>query len=298
MINKKVGIILVNYNGAKDTIECLNSLHTVNYLNKLIYVVDNNSNKDDVDYLEKKKINFPEVRIIKLKENIGFSGGNNVGIKEAMADGCEVIGLLNNDTIVETDFLNQLVVKLFSDERIGAVVPQIRDYFNKSIVTYGGGEINYLKGSVFIEGINRYEDSINNAERCVTFGHGCCLFMKSKVISKVGLLPEEYFLYFEDADYSIQLTNSGYKILYCPESIIYHKESVSTKKGSDNFQYYFTRNRFYFIKKNFKLLSKLTAYPISVLYLIKKMLLKEFELKNIKVGLIDYSRGKTGKRDK
>ena len=67
MINKKVGIILVNYNGAKDTIECLNSLHTVNYLNKLIYVVDNNSNKDDVDYLEKKKINFPEVRIIKLK---------------------------------------------------------------------------------------------------------------------------------------------------------------------------------------------------------------------------------------
>ena len=298
MINKKVGIILVNYNGAKDTIECLNSLHTVNYLNKLIYVVDNNSNKDDVDYLEKKKIKLPEVRIIKLKENIGFSGGNNVGIKEAMADGCEVIGLLNNDTIVETDFLNQLVVKLFSDERIGAVVPQIRDYYNKSIVTYGGGEINYLKGSVFIEGINRYEDSINNAERCVTFGHGCCLFMKSKVISKVGLLPEEYFLYFEDADYSIQLTNSGYKILYCPESIIYHKESVSTKKGSDNFQYYFTRNRFYFIKKNFKLLSKLTAYPISVLYLIKKMLLKEFELKNIKVGLIDYSRGKTGKRDK
>lgn len=297
MIDKKVGIILVNYNGAKDTIECLNSLKNIYYSNKCIYIVDNNSNEKDVKFLE-NNINYSDVKIIKLKENIGFSGGNNIGIKEALADNCEVIGLLNNDTTVEVDFLNQLVEKLFSDERIGAVVPQIRDYYNKSIVTYGGGEINYLKGSVFIEGINRYEDSINNAERCVTFGHGCCLFMKSKVISKVGLLPEEYFLYFEDADYSIQLTNSGYKILYCPESIIYHKESVSTKKGSDNFQYYFTRNRFYFIKKNFKLLSKLTAYPISVLYLIKKMLLKEFELKNIKVGLIDYSRGKTGKRDK
>ena len=122
--------------------------------------------------------------------------------------------------------------------------------------------------------------------------------MKKEVILKIGLLPEEYFLYFEDADYSIQIVKSGYRIMYCPKSIIYHKESASTKKGSDNFQYYFTRNRFYFIKKNFKLLSKLTAYPISVLYLIKKMLLKEFELKNIKVGLIDYSRGKTGKRDK
>lgn len=297
MVEKKVGIILVNYNGAKDTVECLNSLYTVNYKNKKIYVVDNNSSEDDLEYLE-SFIDCSYVKLIKLEENLGFSGGNNIGIKEALADGCKVIGLLNNDTTVEDDFLNQLVIKLFSDKRIGAVVPQIRDYYNESMVTYGGGEINYLKGSVFIEGINRYEDSINNTERFVTFGHGCCLFLKKEVILKIGLLPEEYFLYFEDADYSIQIVKSGYRIMYCPKSIIYHKESASTKKGSDNFQYYFTRNRFYFIKKNFKLLSKLTAYPISVLYLIKKMLLKEFELKNIKVGLIDYSRGKTGKRDK
>ena len=297
MVEKKVGILLVNYNGAKDTVECLNSLYTVNYKNKKIYVVDNNSSEDDLEYLE-SFIDCSYVKLIKLEENLGFSGGNNIGIKEALADGCKVIGLLNNDTTVEDDFLNQLVIKLFSDKRIGAVVPQIRDYYNESMVTYGGGEINYLKGSVFIEGINRYEDSINNTERFVTFGHGCCLFLKKEVILKIGLLPEEYFLYFEDADYSIQIVKSGYRIMYCPKSIIYHKESASTKKGSDNFQYYFTRNRFYFIKKNFKLLSKLTAYPISVLYLIKKMLLKEFELKNIKVGLIDYSRGKTGKRDK
>lgn len=297
MIDKKVGIILVNYNGAKDTVECLNSLYTVNYKNKKIYVVDNNSSEDDLEYLE-SFINCSYVKLIKLEENLGFSGGNNIGIKAALADGCEVIGLLNNDTTVEVDFLNQLVAKLFSDKRIGAVVPQIRDYYNEMVVSYGGGEINYLKGSVFIEGINRYEDSNNNTERFVTFGHGCCLFLKKEVILKIGLLPEEYFLYFEDADYSIQIVKSGYRIMYCPKSIIYHKESASTKKGSDNFQYYFTRNRFYFIKKNFKLLSKLTAYPISVLYLIKKMLLKEFELKNIKVGLIDYSRGKTGKRDK
>ena len=297
MVEKKVGIILVNYNGAKDTVECLNSLYTVNYKNKKIYVVDNNSSEDDLEYLE-SFIDCSYVKLIKLEENLGFSGGNNIGIKEALADGCKVIGLLNNDTTVEDDFLNQLVIKLFSDKRIGAVVPQIRDYYNESMVTYGGGEINYLKGSVFIEGINRYEDSINNTERFVTFGHGCCLFLKKEVILKIGLLPEEYFLYFEDADYSIQIVKSGYRIMYCPKSIIYHKESASTKKGSDNFQYYFTRNRFYFIKKNFKLLSKLTAYPISVLYLIKKMLLKEFELKNIKVGLIDFFRKRTGKRDK
>ncbi len=296
MIEKKVGIILVNYNGAKDTIECLKSLKNIHYSNKYIYIVDNNSNEEDVEYLE-NSINYSGVKIIKLKENLGFSGGNNLGIREAMADGCEVIGLLNNDTIVESDFLNRLVSKLFLDRKTGAVVPQIRDYYQRDKVSYGGGEINYLKGSVFIEGINRYDDSINNTERFITFGHGCCLFMKVEVVSKVGLLPEEYFLYFEDADYSIRITKIGYKILYCPESIIYHKESASTKKGSDNFQYYFTRNRFYFIKKNFKFLSKITAYPISILYLIKKLLLKEFELKNIKAGLIDYSRGKTGKRN-
>lgn len=296
MIEKKVGIILVNYNGAKDTVECLKSLKNIHYSNKYIYIVDNNSNEEDVEYLE-NSINYSGVKIIKLKENLGFSGGNNLGIREAMADGCEVIGLLNNDTIVESDFLNRLVSKLFLDRKTGAVVPQIRDYYQRDKVSYGGGEINYLKGSVFIEGINRYDDSINNTERFITFGHGCCLFMKVEVVSKVGLLPEEYFLYFEDADYSIRITKIGYKILYCPESIIYHKESASTKKGSDNFQYYFTRNRFYFIKKNFKFLSKITAYPISILYLIKKLLLKEFELKNIKAGLIDYSRGKTGKRN-
>lgn len=297
MIEKKVGIILVNYNGAKDTVECLNSLCTVNYLNKVIYVVDNNSNKKDLEYLE-NSIDYSCVKLIKLKENIGFSGGNNIGIKKALTDGCEVIGLLNNDTTVEGDFLNQLIEKLFSDKKIGAVVPQIRDYYNESIVTYGGGEINYLKGSVFIEGINRYEESINNTERFITFGHGCCLFLKKEVILKIGLLPEEYFLYFEDADYSIQIVRSGYRIMYCPKSIIYHKESASTKKGSDNFQYYFTRNRFYFIKKNLKISSKLTAYPISILYLIKKMILKEFELKNIEIGLKDYLKGKLGKRDK
>lgn len=297
MIEKKVGIILVNYNGAKDTVECLNSLYTVNYLNKVIYVVDNNSNKKDLEYLE-NSIDYSCVKLIKLKENLGFSGGNNIGIKNALTDGCEVIGLLNNDTTVEVDFLNQLIEKLFSDKKIGAVVPKIRDYYNESIVTYGGGEINYLKGSVFIEGVNRYEESINNTERFITFGHGCCLFLKKEVILKIGLLPEEYFLYFEDADYSIQIIKSGYKIMYCPTSIIYHKESASTKKGSDNFQYYFTRNRFYFIRKNFGILSKITAYPISVLYLIKKMILKEFELKNIKDGLMDYFRKKMGKRDK
>lgn len=297
MIDKKVGIILVNYNGAKDTIECLNSLKNIFYSNKCVYIVDNNSNEEDVKYLE-NNVDYFDVKIIKLKENLGFSGGNNFGIKKAMADGCEVIGLLNNDTTVEVDFLNQLVVKLFSDEKIGAVVPQIRDYYNEDIVSYGGGEINYLKGSVFIEGINRYDESINNTERFITFGHGCCLFMKSEMILKVGLLPEEYFLYFEDADYSIQIIKTGYKILYCPESIIYHKESASTKKGSDNFQYYFTRNRFYFIKKNFNKLSKLTAYPISILYLVKKLILKEFEFKNIKAGLTDFLRRKIGKRDK
>lgn len=297
MIDKKVGIILVNYNGAKDTIECLNSLKNIFYSNKCVYIVDNNSNEEDVKYLE-NNVDYFDVKIIKLKENLGFSGGNNFGIKKAMADGCEVIGLLNNDTTVEVDFLNQLVVKLFSDEKIGAVVPQIRDYYNEDIVSYGGGEINYLKGSVFIEGINRYDESINNTERFITFGHGCCLFMKNEMILKVGLLPEEYFLYFEDADYSIQIIKTGYKILYCPESIIYHKESASTKKGSDNFQYYFTRNRFYFIKKNFNKLSKLTAYPISILYLVKKLILKEFEFKNIKAGLTDFLRRKIGKRDK
>ena len=179
MVEKKVGIILVNYNGAKDTVECLNSLYTVNYKNKKIYVVDNNSSEDDLEYLE-SFIDCSYVKLIKLEENLGFSGGNNIGIKEALADGCKVIGLLNNDTTVEDDFLNQLVIKLFSDKRIGAVVPQIRDYYNESMVTYGGGEINYLKGSVFIEGINRYEDSINNTERFVTFGHGCCLFLKKE----------------------------------------------------------------------------------------------------------------------
>ena len=90
MVEKKVGIILVNYNGAKDTVECLNSLYTVNYKNKKIYVVDNNSSEDDLEYLE-SFIDCSYVKLIKLEENLGFSGGNNIGIKEALADGCKAI---------------------------------------------------------------------------------------------------------------------------------------------------------------------------------------------------------------
>lgn len=292
----KICIILVNYNTSQDTLECVNSLLGCNYDNLSIVIVDNGSSDENIEIL--KTINDDNVHIIYNCVNAGFSGGNNIGIIYSLKKGTDFICLLNNDTVVESDFLVPMVETLMESSRNMIVCPRIIDYFNREKTTYGGGELNYFKGGVFIEGVNRYDLNIINSKRRITFASGCCMLMKKELFDYVGMLPEQFFLYYEDAAFSAKVIKKGYNIIYDPRALIYHKESTSTKAGSPNYQYYFVRNRLFYIKEYFTTKQKLTAYPISIMYIIKKILKGDFDLYNPMCGVYDFIKGKSGKRDK
>ena len=291
----KISIILVNYNGSNDTLECINSLKKCNYPNYEVVVVDNSSKDNDRDNLVKNMPN--DIKIIFSNINTGFSGGNNLGINYAINNGAEYICLLNNDTVVEFDFLSNLYSIITKHSNIGIVSPMIKNYYNHSEITYGGGFVNHIKGGVFIYGINSDDHEIMQQCRKITFASGCCMLFRKEVFLNIGGLPEDYFLYFEDTDFSEKAINLGFEIWYAPSAVIYHKESVSTNKNSPNYQYYFVRNRLFFIRDNFNIINKFSAYPITLLYAIKKIITKQFQFRNVLDGCVDFLKGKNGKRD-
>lgn len=274
-----VFIILVNYKGVEHTIECIKSLQQITYSNYRIIVVDNCSEDNS---LEKLKEFQAVVVLIKNRTNNGFAGGNNLGIKYAMQNEADYVLLLNNDTIVEPDFLDELVKKTSTD--IGINIGKILSYYDRGMLWYAGGKINWLKGCTDVNGFERDNGQYDKEEN-VTFASGCCMLISKNVISKVGILKEDYFLYFEDTDYCARVLKNGYKILYSPRSVIYHKESISTVKGSFNYVYYFIRNRLYFIKDNFKISNKVIAYSYTILFSLVKGLLGR---QNMKATIIAY----------
>lgn len=288
-----VYIISVNFNAAEHTIEMINSLKDIEYKNYRIVVVDNGSNFSD--YKKLKQIEDSCI-LIRSEVNLGFSGGNNIGIKRAIEDKAEYILLLNNDTIVKKSFLNKLVESMVENDA-DLVCPKILNYYNKEIINYAGGDIVAYKGAVNIYGLGEHDSEKYNCVKNITFAHGCCLLISTEVLIKVGGLEDSYFLYFEDTDLSAKLNLLGKRMIYEPKSIIYHKESVSTKKFSDNYQYYFCRNRLQFIKRNIKYPVKIIALLYTALYMLKHLLYGDFKSKNCICAIRDFKNQVLGKRE-
>ncbi|BCZ47099.1 glycosyl transferase [Clostridium gelidum] len=240
-------IIVINYNGYKDTIECVESLKKINYKNYKIIIVDNASTNNSIMYI---KQSLKDCFIIELKENLGFASGNNAGIEYAIKNGGEYVLLLNNDTIVESNFLENMI-ESFSDNRdIGIVGSKIMYYFNKNIIWYGGGNFNWFKFIPTHYGMRELDKGQCDEQLEMDFMTGCCMLIKKEVFEKVGLLSEEYFMYFEDADFCIKVKEAGYKIWYNPKAVIYHK--VGSSGGGEESDFlikWSTRNRILFMKK-------------------------------------------------
>lgn len=243
-MKKLVCIIIVNYNGWNDTLECVNSLNNLNYTNYRIIIVDNNSNKKNLE----DELNNLNVDIIFLDENKGFAGANNVGIEFASKYNPDYYLLLNNDTIVDKDFIEPMIKVFENDNKVGIVTGKIF-YYNSDILWFGGSHFDEKFGEYKISGIGKKDSEIYNEQQQINYATGCLMMISKNLIKEVGLLNEDYFLYYEDADYCIRTIKKGLKIIYEPQSIIYHKESRSTKKGSDSYYYYIIRNYFYYIKK-------------------------------------------------
>lgn len=299
----RVSIIILNWNGWRDTIECLESVYGITYPNYDVIVVDNGSKNDSVtkirEYAEgklgvissffrysgdNKPLHYIEysreetegggmkeaeiadlppwrrIVLIKNPENSGFAEGNNIGIKYALKVlNPEYVLLLNNDTVVEKNFLNELVGVAESDKGIGFVGPKTYyyDYYGRTdVINFAGGRLVIWKGKSAHIGVNEIDKGQYNTVTDVDYVEGSCLLARRKVLELVGLLDPVYFLYWEEADWCIRVKKAGSRLVYAPKSKIWHKISASSKKASSTTQYYMARNRSWFVMKNGSTLEK------------------------------------------
>ena len=191
---KRVGIVVLNYNGLYDTENCLESIIKINYSNYKLIVVDNASNDGSVEYIGKR---YPDVPILKNYSNLGYAGGNNVGIRYALNDNCDFVLLLNNDVIVTKEFLNVLVETSVNHKEIGIVGPML--YFSQDYrINFAGGFINSKTCSCFIRGYDEKDIGLFRETDEVDYISGACMLVKREVFEKIGLLDERYFLLWEE----------------------------------------------------------------------------------------------------
>ena len=290
MKEPKVSIILVNYNGAVHTKECIESLLKIEYTNYDIYIVDNKSTNDNFKDIMIEYENEKKICVIFNDKNLGFSGGNNVAIEKAMQMKSDYVLLLNNDTVVEKDFLSIMMKNTANKDNLGITTCNIKMYYEREKNWYAGGFLNKSGSATIL-----YTDEASSDD--ITFVSGCCMLIPIEVIKDVGMLSEDYFLYFEDTDYCSKVVKKGYKLLYCSETTIYHKESVATGKKTPLYSYYFARNRLIYIRKCMSGVGKIYAYIYSLLWLMKKCVIREFKIKYVFMGIWEALRGKEGKRE-
>jgi hypothetical protein len=219
-----VDIIVLNWNGKQDTLECLSSLHAVEYPRCRVIVVDNGSTDDSVAAI---RSGFPEAVIVETGTNLLFAGGNNAGIRKSLADGTDIIMLLNNDTAVDPGFVGALVRRLQSDRTVGVVGPKILYFAAPKIIWYAGGEISLWTGTMKHRGIRAADDGTFDAPGVTDYATGCCLCATRGAWEKVGLLDESYAMYAEDADWCTRARKAGFGTGYEPAAKVYHKVSVS-----------------------------------------------------------------------
>lgn len=295
-MNKSVGIIIINYNNYLDTIECIDSILENDYENYRIILVDNDSNNDSYDILLKKYEHNKYIELISNNINMGFSGGNNVGIRRALDINLDYILLLNNDTVVERNFLTSILTSFSKGGDIGVATGKILYYHKPEIISIAGGKISYLRSKVIPYGENKTVYKFNNY-KYVDFASGCFQIIKKEVFGNVGLYDEDYFLYYEDTDFCSRVLKNGYTILYNPESIIWHKVSASSgSKINDLTTYYNVRNRLVFANKNIDdLMCKIVfcCYYFLV-FMTKMMVLNKNERKIHLKALAAYRKNSLG----
>ncbi|TSA24092.1 MAG: glycosyltransferase family 2 protein [Bacteroidetes bacterium] len=240
-----VSIVAVNYDHPEVTCDFIESLHKITYPNFEVIIVDNKSPNDNPALIKER---FPNVILYESHINWGFAGGNNQGIMRAKG---EYVLLLNNDTIVDPHFLEPLVEKLETDPHIGAVSPKIRFYYDPKIIQFAGFyPINRYTVRNAAVGYREKDTGQYDMDSETAYAHGAAMMVPMRVIKEIGLMSYIFFLYYEEADWSYRIKKAGYKIWYVANSLVYHKESVSTGKLSILKTYYLTRNRLVFMRRN------------------------------------------------
>lgn len=258
----KVTVVILNWNGKKDTVECLESLKQITYPNYEILLVDNGSTDGSTEFFREY---CPEIEVIESEKNLGFTGGCNIGIKKAISSSADYILLLNNDVAVEPDFLDELVSVAKKNENVGILGTKINYYDASEQIWAAGGFINYWICLVAYHGMNEPNTEKYSYEKDVDFVSGCAMLIRAEVFQKTGLLDEKYFAYFEDVDICLMARKNGYGIRYVPSAKIYHKVSRTSGGALSPFSlYYNTRNKLLFLRKHFHMPQLLTAFVVTM----------------------------------
>jgi hypothetical protein len=225
----KVTIIILTWNSYDVTRDCLLSLRKVDYPVFEIILVDNGSIDSSSEKLAQE---FPEIKVIRNEKNLGFTGGNNVGIRDALKKNPDYLLLLNNDTIVTPAFLTEMIRVAETDSRIGMLNPKIYYFEPADKIWYAGGK--YIRWKTFPVhfGLRQRDDGSYNQTQEVSFVTGCALLVRSEVVRKIGLLDEVFFLSYEDVDWSARALEAGYKAMFVPASVIWHRDSYDTKRNA------------------------------------------------------------------
>ena len=249
----KLSIITINYNGFEDTCELIDSIPFNNDLE--VIVVDNASKKDETSAISEK---YPQVKVIRSPQNLGFAGGNNLGIKAAQG---KYLFIINNDTIFKKFNIQALIDRLESSPNIAIVSPKIRFAWGSHPIQFTG-YTPLSKITVRNQSIGFGEEDLGQYDTAhpTPYAHGAAMLIKREALEKVGLMPECFFLYYEELDWSMMFTRAGYKIWYDPACTVYHKESQATGQNSPLRTYYIVRNRLLLVKRNWKGLTKYLAY--------------------------------------
>jgi GT2 family glycosyltransferase len=252
---KKTAVILVNWNGYHDTLACVESLLKLNINPNLfeVIVVDNGSTNESVKILSTK---FPKLTILETKQNLGFSGGNNVGIKYALDRKYDYVWLLNNDTFVDKNALSSMLNELdkYPNCIVGSKIyfaPGHEFHYDKyqlsergKVIWYAGGIIDWDNMYGFHKGVDKIDTGQFEQAEDTDFITGCSMMIPNYVIQTVGLLDEKLFIYLEDLDYCIRAKKFGFRLRFIPKSVLWHINAGSTAKpGNELHEYYLTRNR-------------------------------------------------------
>lgn len=287
VFEKLLSIITINYNGLKDTCELMDTLPLEDDSIEVI-VVDNASKEDEATQIEQR---YPQVKVIRSKENLGFSGGNNLGIQAAKG---KYLFFINNDTLLGSEkgivfatphsdprsensekfasAFQPLINRLESDPKIGIVSPKIKFSWGENLIQYAGytplSSITMRNRAI---GCGEADIGQYDTARPTPYAHGAAMMVKREVVEKAGQMPECYFLYYEELDWSMMIRRSGYDIWYEPACTIFHKESQTTGQNSPLRAYYITRNRLLFAKRNINSPHKYLTY----LYLIGIVALRD-----------------------
>jgi GT2 family glycosyltransferase len=297
----RIFVVILNWNGWMDTFECIKAIQNSTVKDFVVetIVVDNASTDESVEKISKTFAN--RIVLLKNKENLGYAGGNNIGIKYALEQGADYVCILNNDTVLHKNIFVDLLESFNRHLKAGIASPKMyfspgyefhKDRYKKdelgSVIWYAGGDLDWANVYGTNHGVDQVDTGQFEEDRVTDFASGACLFGKREVFEKVGLFNEKYFLYLEDTDLSQRVKRAGYEVWYLAKPKLWHKVSQGSAIGSQLNDYFIHRNRLVFGMQYASLRAKIALIRESLKFILSG---RPWQRR----GVVDFYLGKFGK---